>query len=359
MNRLTRYLVGEVLRGVALTLTVLAAIVAFVDFVGQLDEVGTSDYGISQAAAYVALGLPGSIVELLPAAALIGALLALGNLAVHRELIVMRANGVAPAQLLGAVSIAGLLLVMLMVLLGESLAPSLGAYAREMRTRALHNDVDLEGGQSAWLKAGDRILNFRRLEGALEFRGGVFLFELGPKQTLTRIAHADSAEVGVGDDWVLSNYGETEFLPDRIEARRRREVHKDYGLSADLLGLAVVREDLLTTRGLKRYIAYLRANDLDATRYLMAYWLRMANTASVLFMTVLALPFVFGGLRSAGTGGRLLVGLIIGLAYYVASQMLAHGGEVFGIDPRIVAWTPTAVLLVVTSAAFWRLQRPG
>jgi lipopolysaccharide export system permease protein len=359
MNLLARYLVGEVLRGVVLTLAVLTAIVGFVDLVAQLDEVGTNEYGVADAVAYVLLGLPAVVVDLLPAAALIGALLALGNLAVHRELIVMRANGVAPVQLVGAVSIAGLILVVLMIVLGESLAPSLGAYAREMRTRALHEDVDLEGGQSAWLKAGDRILNFRRQEGALEFRGGVFLFELGPGQTLKRIAHADSAEVGTGDAWVLSNYGETEFLPERIEARRQREVHKDYGLSPDLLGLAVVREDLLTTRGLERYIAYLRANDLDATRYLMAYWLRMANTVSVLFMTVLALPFVFGGLRSAGTGGRLLVGLVIGLAYYVASQMLAHGGEVFGIDPRIVAWTPTAVLLLVTSAAFWRLQRPG
>jgi lipopolysaccharide export system permease protein len=359
MNLLARYLVGAVLRGVALTLAVLTAIVAFVDLVAQLDEVGTNDFGVPQAVAYVALGLPAAVVDLLPAAALIGALLALGNLAVHRELIVMRANGVAPVHLLGAVSIAGFLLVVLMILLGESLAPSLGSYAREMRTRALHEDVDLEGGQSAWLKAGDRILNFRRQEGALEFRGGVFLFELGPGQTLKRIAHADSAEVGLGDDWVLSNYGETEFLPERIEAKRQREAHKDYGLSSDLLGLAVVREDFLTTPGLKRYIAYLRANDLDATRYLMAYWLRMANTVSVLFMTVLALPFVFGGLRSAGAGGRLLVGLVIGLAYYVASQMLAHGGEVFGIDPRIVAWAPTAVLLAVTGVAFSRLQRPG
>lgn len=359
MNLLARYLVGEVLRGVAITLAALTAIVAFVDLVGQLDEVGTSDFGVPQAAAYVALNLPGAVVELLPAAALIGALLALGNLAVHRELIVMRANGVAPVQLLGAVATAGLLLVVVMILLGESLAPSLGAYAREMRTRALHNDVDLEGGQSAWLKAGDRILNFRRQEGELDFRGGVFLFELGPDQTLTQIAHADSADIGLGDDWVLSNYAETRFLHESIEAERRREAHKDYGLSSDLLGLAVVREDLLTTDGLRRYIAYLRANDLDATRYLMAYWLRMANTVSVLFMTVLALPFVFGGLRSAGAGGRLLVGLVIGLAYYVVSQLLAHGGEVFGIDPRIVAWAPTALLLVVASVAFWRLHRPG
>lgn len=359
MNLIARYLVVEILRGVGLALAALVSIVAFIDVVGQLGDVGTNDYGFVQAAEFVALGLPGSIVDVLPAAALIGALLALGGLAVHRELIVMRASGVSHMQLFGAVGVAGLVLVVVMILLGESLAPSLGAYAREMRTRALHSDLKLEGGQSAWLKAGDRILNFRRQEGELEFRGGVFLFELGPGQTLKKIARADSADVGVSNDWVLSNYAETRFLPDRVDADREREVHKDYGLSPDLLGLAVVRQDLLSTPGLRRYIAYLRANDLDATRYLIAYWLRAANTVSVLFMTVLALPFVFGGLRSAGTSARLLVGLVVGLAYYVASQMLAHTGEVFNIDPRIVAWAPSAVLLLVTAVALSRLRRPG
>jgi lipopolysaccharide export system permease protein len=327
--------------------------------VGQLGDVGTSHYGIRQAAAFVALGLPGSIVDLLPAAALIGALLALGNLAVHRELVVMRANGVSHIQLLGGVAVAGLILVAVMVLLGQSLAPRLGAYAREMRARALHSDIDVESGQATWLKAGNRILSFRRQEGDVEFHGGVLLFELGPGQSLSKIAHADSADVGLKNDWVLSNYGETRFTPGRVEAENEHVAHKDYGLTPDLLGLAVVREDMLSTRGLERYIRYLRSNGLDATRYLIAYWLRAANTVSVLFMTVLALPFVFGGLRSAGTGSRLLVGLLIGLTYYVASQMLAHSGEVFHIDPRIVAWAPSGVLLIVTAAALSRLRRPG
>lgn len=359
MNLLARYLVVEVLRGVAMALGALTAIVAFIDMVGQLGNVGTNGYGFLQAAAFVALGLPGSIVDVLPAAALIGSLLALGNLAVHRELVVMRANGVSHLQLLGGVSIAGCILMVVMVLLGESLAPSLAAYGRDLRTHALHRDVKLEGGQSAWLKAGDRILNFRRQAGGLEVHGGLYLFELGPGETLSRIAHADSAQVGARNDWLLSNYAETKFLPDRVDADHERVVHKDYGLSPDLLGLADVRQDQLTTSGLRRYIAYLRANALDATRYLIAYWLRVANTVSVLLMTLLALPFVFGGLRSAGTGSRLLVGLVVGLTYYVASQMLAHSGEVFNIDPRVVAWAPSAVLLLVTVVALSRLRRPG
>ena len=114
--------------------------------------------------------------------------------------------------------------------------------------------------------------------------------------------------------------------------------------------------DLLDTPTLRRYIAYLQANDMDASRYLLAYWGRIADVVSVLLMTVLALPFVFGTLRSAGTSGRLLVGLLIGLGYYGASQLLMQTGEVFALDPRLVAWLPSVVLLAVAAVAFTRMR---
>ncbi len=87
------------------------------------------------------LRLPRKIFDTLPAAALIGSLLSLGNLAVHRELVVMRASGISSLQLLGTVGLAGIGLAVLMALLGESLAPSLAGYANEMRTQALQPET--------------------------------------------------------------------------------------------------------------------------------------------------------------------------------------------------------------------------
>jgi lipopolysaccharide export system permease protein len=225
-----------------------------------------------------------------------------------------------------------------------------------MRTQALHDDIDVEGAQSTWLKDGDRIWNLRRQQGSFDFESGVFLFELDPGGNLRQVARADSAEFAGGDEWLLANYAETRFLPDAVQVEEERFARRQYGLSPDVLELSVVRHDLLDTPALQRYIRYLQENDLDSSSYEIAYWTRVANTASVLLMTVLALPFVFGGLRSAGTGGRLLVGLVIGLSYWVATQMLANSGEVFDLDPRIVAWAPGGVLLLVTAAAFSRMR---
>lgn len=356
MNQLRRYLMFTVLKSVALVLLVLLTIGGVIEFVGQVDDVGTADYGMFQAISYVLLLTPRRVYDLLPAAALLGSLLGLGNLAVHRELIVMRASGVSPFTMLGAVAMAGMTLMVLMILISESLSPSLGAYAREMRTQALHDEVDIADGQSTWLKDGDRIINLRRPDETFGFDGGVFLFDLDPSYRLQRVATAEPADIDAANEWVLGNYAETTFTPLGVTVRQEPSVREDYGLSPDLLGLSVVREDTLDTPGLERYIRYLRRNDLDATRYVIAYWGRLANITSVVFMTMLALPFVFGGLRSAGTGARLLVGLVIGLGYYVAVQLSASSGQVFNLEPVVAAWAPTAALTIVTAIALLRIR---
>ncbi len=356
MTLLRTYLVMAVFRGVATVLAVLVAVTCAIEFVGQLNDVGTGDYDLQAALTYVGLRVPRTIFTTLPIAALIGGLLSLGNLAVHRELIVMRASGVSSWQLLSAVGLAGFALAVLMVLLGESLAPSLGAYASELRTRTMHDDIALAKGQSTWLRDGDRIVSLRRQAGDLGYGGGVLMFDIGPEQALNAIARADSADLDAANRWVLSNFGETSFGDDGITVRSERESTEVYGLNPDLLELSIVREDLLDTPSLVRYIDYLEANNLDAHRYLVAYWSRIASVVSVIVMTILALPFVFGSLRSAGAGARLVVGLIIGLTYYVAGEVLTSGGEVYGLDPLVIAWAPSALLMLVTVVAFARIR---
>lgn len=356
MTLLRGYLVMAVFRGVATVLAVLVVVTSAIEFVNQLNDVGAGDYDLQAALIYVGLRVPRTIFTTLPIAALIGGLLSLGNLAVHRELVVMRASGVSSWQMLSAVGLAGFGLAVLMVLLGESVAPSLGAYAIEMRARALHDDIALADGQATWLRDGDRVVSLRRQAGDLGYGGGVLMFELGPEQSLRQVARADAADLDESNRWVLSNYAETSFTQDGVSVRSERESTETPQIDPDLLELSAVREDLLDTPSLVRYIGYLVANDLDAHRYLVAYWSRIASVVSVIVMTVLALPFVFGGLRSAGAGARLVVGLIVGLSYYVAGEVLTSGGEVYGLDPRVIAWAPTAVLVLVTAVAFQRIR---
>ena len=240
--------------------------------------------------------------------------------------------------------------------LGESIAPNMGAYARELRAVAMLESEEAVDGPSTWLKNGNRIVNFQREADGLGF-GGVYLFELDDEQGLLQIAHADTADIDENNRWVLSNYSETLFSDsNEVQARKDQVTLMDFGLSPELLDLSVVRHDLLDTASLERYIGYLDANQLDSTQHLTAYWTRMADIVSVFLMSMLALPFVFGGLRSAGTGTRLLVGLLVGLGYYVMSQTFVNSGQVFELNPFFVAWLPSMMLLFLIMIAFFRIR---
>jgi lipopolysaccharide export system permease protein len=73
-------------------------------------------------------------------------------------------------------------------------------------------------------------------------------------------------------------------------------------------------------------------------------------------MPMLALAFVFGSLRSGGTGARLMIGVGVGLAYYLASEMVANSGQVFNLNPALVSWLPSIALLLVTLVALARIR---
>src|SRR5690606_9787364 len=178
MMLLRGYLIRAVVRGVLTALAVLVGVTVSIELVGQLEDVGDGNYTLPMALAYVALRIPRTVFSTLPAAALIGSLLSLGNLAVHRELTVMRASGISPWQLLVSVGLAGFGLAVFMALLGESIAPSLGAYASSMRSRAVNADIDMADGQSIWFKEGDLILNLSREANETAY-SGVLAFELG------------------------------------------------------------------------------------------------------------------------------------------------------------------------------------
>lgn len=354
MSILDRYLLRATITPILLVLSVLVGLSAFIEFVGQMDDVGQGNYRLVDAIAYVALRIPRAAFEMLPAAALLGALLGLGNLASRSELVVMRASGVSRLRLLGSVAITGLLLVFVMGLLGESIAPSMGQYARQMRATKVLADVTIGEGQEIWLKEGELIVNLRQLSADFTF-GGVYLFTVNGN-SLQQIARADSADIDANERWLLRNYAETSFEPAEVTALTLRQALQTYDLSPDLLGLSVVRPDLLATLGLWRYIGFLDANGLDSVRYRVALWTRVANVISVGVMVLLALPFVFGSLRSSGAGARMVVGLLVGLGYYLSTKMLGSSGEVFELDPVLVAWAPTAVLLLVTAVALSRVR---
>ncbi len=346
MQIIRRYLARTIISATAIVLAVLLALGSFIEFVGQLDDIGTGQFGMAQGLAYAVMKMPEMAFTVLPMAVLLGALLGLGALANGSEMIALRAAGASPLALAKSVAGTGLLMALIGLALGLYFAPPLERYSRQFRTFAMHGPSGLASSQSAWVRDGSVIMNMSRLGDPTQF-GGVYLFRWEGGSRLLSVARADSAAIGNGSEWTLNNFAETRFSDDGVSLRRERRFAEVSGLNPELLSLTVIRAEALDGLALWRYISYLRRNELDSRHFEVEFWGRIASAIAVAPMCVLALSLTFGQLRRAGTGARLLIGVVIGLAYFLASRGLANGGEVYNLNPLLVGWLPTLLLAVV------------
>ena len=353
MSLLSQYLMRTILASSAMVLVVLLAIAGLFEFIAELDDI-QGNYQTPQAILSTALRLPNLAFDMLPVAVLIGALLGLGALAGNSEIIVMRSAGLSVGRLAGMVALSGGVLLLLTGLLGEFIGPPLDFYARDMRAAARYEkDDDL--GRSAWVKDGPVYLHLQRVNSEFEF-GTVYLFRFNDENELASIARAENSGIDEQDNWVLENLRETRFEDDGVQVVESSMAIESFEVNSDLLGSSLVKPLSLSARGLLLYIDYLKRNNLDASQYESEIWNRASRTLTVLVMPILALAFVFGSLRSGGAGSRLVIGVVIGLSYYLASDTLANSGQVFNLNPIVVNWLPFIVLCAITTTALARIR---
>ncbi len=351
---LTQYLTRAIFASTAMVLLVLLALAGLFEFIAELDDT-RGDYQTPQVVLYSLLRLPLLAFEMLPIAALIGSLLALGGLAGNSEIIVMRSAGLSVMRLAGMVGVAGMTMLILTGLLGEFIGPPLDYFARNMRQEARTEQTDDRRGKEAWVRDGPVFLHFERVSTDFDF-GSIYLYRFDEFNELKSIARAENSGIDDDDNWVLQNFRETRFEDDGVQVVEASRAIQSFDIDAEVLGISLVKPQSLSGRGLWSYIVYLKRNSLDANRYETELWYRIARTTAVVIMPLLALAFVFGSLRTGGAGARLMIGVVIGLGYHLASEMLANSGQVYSLNPAVSAWLPSGVLLIVTIFALNRVR---
>jgi lipopolysaccharide export system permease protein len=355
MPILARYILRTVFAYTALVLAVLLVLGGLFLFINEQDDIGTGSYTATQAMTYVFFNLPNFACQLLPVAALIGALLGLGNLARGSELVVMRASGVTTARFCLWLAVAGLVMAVLMAGVGEFVAPPLEKYGRQVKVFSKYSEFSFSGSRGAWVRDGDAIISVEQQSAKSRF-GGVQIFRFGPGRELLDAGRADAASVEEGHGWRLENYAETSFTGDGTTARKSAAEDFRSVLSPDFLGLAVVEPQAMGLRDLKAYVEHLRRNSLDSSRFEVALWSRVARFVAIMLVIVLALPFSLGPMRSTGQGARSVLGILIGAGFVFVSQALENSGQILGLSPLVTGWLPTALLGVLTFGMLLRTR---
>jgi len=343
-----------VVTSTALVLFVLLALAGLIEAIAQLEDV-QNNYQVPQAILYTLLRLPILGFEMMPVSALIGSLLGLGALAANSEIIVMRSAGLSVWKLSGMIAVTGIAMMVFTALLGEFIGPPLDYYAHDMRTQARFGQEEERLSKATWVRDGSTYLHLERVNAEFDF-GSLYVYRFDEDDVLESIAQAENAGIDEEDRWRLENFRETQFQNDGVQVVESSLSVESFEVNAELLGNTFAKPTSLSLRGLLTYIDYQKRNSLDSGKFETELWYRVSRTFAVSVMPMLALSFVFGNLRASGAGARLVTGVVLGLTYYLASEMLANSGQVFDLNPALITWLPSLILVAVTIFALGRVR---
>jgi len=202
MQILNRYIRSQVIGSTVVVIFVLVGIQSFMEFVGQLSDIGVGQYGILQAFIFVPLQLPTDLYALFPMAGFLGSLIGLGRLASSSQLIVMRSAGVSIAQIAWSVVKAALLMIVVVTCIGEGIAPKLQHEADTLKAVAKAKGGEPKTLQEVWLRHGDAFVYINAVPTPSSLQG-IVRFDFDDHNHLVRISHANKGRL-VNNQWKLS-----------------------------------------------------------------------------------------------------------------------------------------------------------
>lgn len=344
MSLVSRYLATEIVKGVVFVLLGFLALFAFFDLVNELDDVGRAAYRIPQALAYVALTLPSRVYELMPIAALIGAIYALAQFASHSEFTAMRAAGMGRWRALKAILLAAVGFVLLTAVVGELIAPPAERMAQRLRLGALGTGASGQFRSGMWIKdtlrnpAGQveslRFINIGKLAPDATLQD-VQIFEFDPRFALRSVIRAQRASFEGTAAWRLSGIDETRFISGKtsdgmatLKSEFVREDSREWPteIGPDIVRVSMVDPARMSLAGLMSYTRHLKENRQDAQRYEIALWKKIVYPLAVVVMMMLALPFAYLQVRAGSIGYKVFAGIMLGVTFHFMNGLFSHLG---------------------------------
>ncbi len=345
MKLLDRYIAKTVLAAIALVTLMLAGLQVFILFVSQLGEIGAANYGILQAAQFVFLQMPYQVYLFFPMASLLGCLIGLGIMANHRELVVMRAAGMSIAQVTLAVFKAALILIVVVTLIGETLVPKLAHMANDQKMQALSNGQTLRTIRGLWLRYHNDYINIGTImpDNSL-ISVSQFHFDehhhLRLARKIDRVDYIDGA-------WQAHGVAQTIFHDRRTEAQNLDTMPWDVAIKPSVLGVSSREVDEMTLHQLHQYLVEQKMTSQISHNYKLAYLHRLIQPITTMVMMVLAIPFIFGPLRSSTMGSKLLAGATVGFGFYIINKFFGLASQVMQWPPEVAAFLPTSVFALL------------
>jgi lipopolysaccharide export system permease protein len=357
-----RYLLREFLLYLLLGLSTFIGIYLVVDLFEKIDVFVDHEAPVHLVLIYYLYSLPLILVQVLPVAMLLGAILAFGHLRKFNEITAMQAGGLSPLRITIPLLICALVITCVSYVVAEEIMP--GAFNRKEETLDVRIKKQRPIGSRGrsgiyYMGRGGRVWVAERFvpqPPSLRTVSVQHFRSSAAKQQMWKRVDAQSAR------WEAGIWSMRRGVARIFEGAREVAVSfNEYGDSRYVEQpdeFARPESDPLNMnrRQLKDYIRRIRESGAEYMQYEVNYHIRaafpLANFIMVLLGSCLSLRVVRGTL-ALGFG----ISISLGFAYYGflrVGQALGYNGTV---PPLLAAWLGNLAFLAVGGLLFWRMNR--
>ncbi len=347
---LNRYIIKSISMGLILSVSMFLTLTILLDFIKQVNWIGTGDFTVGSAVFYIILTIPSLIFDYFPVSGVVGLMLGLGALAANSELVVIQSYGISRLKLAGIVVLTFIVWLVPLMLVGEYVVPPAKLMAESYRSTKISNDVGLGLNSGVWLRDGNIVFNATPIGNSYDIKNdniemnNVTVYELDDKLQVVKVSKAQKAQHKNGN-WELSGLEVTDFTEFGVKTQIIDKQVWPSRIKPEILSITHSRPKYLSIRDILKYKKFKNNNEHVPAKYDIALWSKISFPLLVLAIALSGLPFVFGLLRSGGFGQRLLIGIMLGVILYLMNRMFLNVGEVFHIHPLIVSVLPSLTIL--------------
>lgn len=339
MKLLDAYVGRSVILATLVVVMVIVSLDTIFALVAETDDLH-KDYQIGQALLYIVMRLPRRIYEYMPMACLIGCLAGLGSLASSSELTVMRAAGISVARISAAVLKPTIIFMALSLLNAEYVVPQLERSAESMKTIARGgNELSSNKGRGYWHREQNEYVRFAAANpsGVLY---GVSLYRFNAEHDLTQVRYAKTAHFR-DDHWQLEQVEELQISEHSTQTRQHNSQIWHSELTPKSLTVVMSDPRDMSISDLHNYANYLEKERLNADKYRLSFWAKVNQPLGTIGLVILGISFIFGPLRSVTPGFRIFSGIMVGLTYKYAEELLGPMSIILGFPPLLAILIPT------------------
>ncbi len=338
------YLLKRFLLGLLVSLVVLVSIEIFFSFSSEIKYLNEGNYDFNTILKYIILSIPRSIDTMFPYSVLIGTLLSLGAMAADMEFVAMQSAGVSVRKILVIILLQTFLVSSIFYTAVDSVVPKFSSKAESIRNTALKKQSYFNKN-GTWFKNNNSFIKILEIYPG-DIVKGVSVYTYDDDNQLSTVNYIQSAKFVEGK-WNLENVITIDLAVSPIATERSQNILSDDLIDIKLIDIKTDKSYSLSLKDVRRNIKYLESNNLDASIQEKIFWDKIMKPVATVIMLFLAMPFIFGRMRSINTSKRIVIGLFIGIIFFIISSILPNIGLIIGVHPLISVTSPLIVFAIL------------